>query len=70
MSSIHVPAVAASTYLRERVQQKIWIAVEEELTAAGLGPRVANAVWGAFFGRSVTPRYYRTLADAAASFAR
>jgi len=49
--------------LRERVQQKIWTAVEEAVTAAGLDPRVANAVWDAFFGRSVTPRYYRPLAD-------
>lgn len=49
--------------LRERVQQKIWAAVEEAVTAAGLDPRVANAVWDAFFGRSVTPRYYRPLAD-------
>jgi Fic family protein len=49
--------------LRERVQQKIWIAVEEAVTAAGLEPRVANAVWDVFFGRSVTPRYYLSLAD-------
>lgn len=49
--------------LRQRVQQKIWTAVEEAVTAAGLDPRVANAVWDAFFGRSVTPRYYRPLAD-------
>jgi Fic family protein len=49
--------------LRERVQQRIWTAVEEAVTAAGLDPRVANAVWDAFFGRSVTPRYYRPLAD-------
>jgi Fic family protein len=49
--------------LRERVQQRIWTAVEEAVTAAGLQPRVANAVWDAFFGRSVTPRYYRPLAD-------
>jgi Fic family protein len=49
--------------LRERVQQKIWVAVEEALSAAGLAPRVANAVWDAFFGRSVSPRYYRPLAD-------
>jgi len=49
--------------LRERVQQKIWVAVEEAVTAGGLDPRVANAVWDAFFGRSVTPRYYRPLAD-------
>jgi Fic family protein len=49
--------------LRERVQQKIWVAVEEAVTAAGLEPRVANAVWDVFFGRSVTPRYYLSLAD-------
>jgi Fic family protein len=49
--------------LRERVQQRIWLAVEETVTAAGLAPRVANAVWDAFFGRTVTPRYYRPLAD-------
>ncbi len=49
--------------LRERVQQKIWTAIEEAVTAAGLESRVANAVWDAFFGRSVTPRYYRPLAD-------
>jgi Fic family protein len=49
--------------LRERVQQRIWMVVEETVTAVGLQPRVANAVWDAFFGRSVTPRYYRPLAD-------
>jgi len=49
--------------LRERVQQRIWMVVEEAVTAAGLQPRVANAVWDAFFGRSVTPRYYRPLAE-------
>lgn len=49
--------------LRERVQQRVWTAVEETVTATGLDQRVANAVWDAFFGRSVTPRYYRPLAD-------
>jgi Fic family protein len=49
--------------LRERVQHRVWIAIEEAVTAAGLDARVANAVWDAFFGRSVTPRYYRPLAD-------
>jgi Fic family protein len=49
--------------LRERVQQKIWVAVEEAVTGAGLAPRVANAVWDAFFGRSASLRYYRPLAD-------
>ncbi len=49
--------------LRERVEQRIWTVVEEAVTAAGLQPRVANAVWDVFFGRRVTPRYYRPLAD-------
>jgi Fic family protein len=49
--------------LRERVQQRIWTAVEQTVAAAGLQPRVSNAVWDAFFGRSVTPRYYRPLTD-------
>lgn len=49
--------------LRERVQQRIWTAVEEAVRAAGLDPRVANAAWDAFFGRDVTPRYYLPLAD-------
>lgn len=49
--------------LRERVQQRIWTALEEAVSAAGLEARVGNAVWDAFFGRSVTPRYYRPLAD-------
>jgi Fic family protein len=49
--------------LRERVQQRIWTAIEEAVTAGGLQPRLANPVWDAFFGRSVTPRYYRPLAD-------
>jgi hypothetical protein len=39
--------------LRERVQQRIWTAVEKAVTSAGLQPRVANAVWDVFFGRSV-----------------
>jgi len=49
--------------LRERVQLRVWTAVEEAVTAAGLDPRCSNAVWDAFFSRSVTPRYYRSLAD-------
>jgi Fic family protein len=49
--------------LRERVQHRIWMVVEETVTSVGLQPRVANAVWDAFFGRAVTPRYYRPLAD-------
>ena len=55
--------------LRERVQQRIWTVVEEAVAAAGLEPRVANAVWDAFFGRGVTPRYYRPLADVSSATA-
>ena len=43
--------------LRERVPHRIWAAVEDAVAAAGLDARVSNAVWDAFFGRSVTPRY-------------
>jgi hypothetical protein len=49
--------------LKEQVEQRIWAAVEEAVASAGLEPRVSNAVWDAFFGRSVTPRYYRPLAE-------
>lgn len=49
--------------LRERVERKVWLAVEEAVAASQLPARVANAAWDAFFGRSVTPRYYRPLAD-------
>jgi len=39
------------------------LAVEEAVVEAHLPARVANAAWDAFFGRSVTTRYYRPLAD-------
>lgn len=37
--------------VRERVQRRIWTAIEEAVSDAGLDTRVANAVWDAFFGR-------------------
>lgn len=49
--------------LRERVQRQIWLAIEEAAVESGLHPRVANSAWDAFFGREVTSRYYRELAD-------
>jgi hypothetical protein len=49
--------------LRERVERRIWTALEEAVSSTGMEPRVVNAVWDAFFGRNVTPRYYRPLAD-------
>ena len=56
--------------LRERVQHRVWTAIEEVVASARLEPRVANAAWDVFFGRSVTPRYYRPLADVSPSAAR
>lgn len=55
--------------LREKVQRQIWLGLEQATTDAGLEPRVTNASWDAFFGRDVTPRYYRPLADISAATA-
>jgi Fic family protein len=55
--------------LRERVQRQVWIALEIVAVDAGLEPRVTNALWDVFFGRDVTPRYYRPLADVSAATA-
>jgi Fic family protein len=52
-----------SLNLRERTERQIWLALEQAVADAGLKPRVANAAWDAFFGREVTSRYYRPLAD-------
>jgi Fic family protein len=55
--------------LRERTERQIWLAVEQAVADVDLKPRVANAAWDAFFGREVTPRYYRPLADVSAATA-
>jgi hypothetical protein len=55
--------------LRERVEGSIWLAVEGLVADAHLPPRVANAVWDAFFDRAVTSRYYRPLAEVTPSTA-
>jgi Fic family protein len=49
--------------LRLRIEQQVWMAVEEVAEEAGMERRLANAVWDAFFGRDVTAGYYRSLAD-------
>jgi Fic family protein len=49
--------------LRERTERQIWLALEQAVADAGLKARLANAAWDAFFGRELTPRYYRPLAD-------
>jgi Fic family protein len=49
--------------LRERVQREIWIVAEEIAEGSRLNARLANAFWDAFFGRTITAGYYRSLAD-------
>jgi len=49
--------------LRERVERRIWEALEDVVDRTGLQSRLANALWDAFFERSVTPAYYIPLAD-------
>lgn len=54
---------------REKVERQIWTALEEVAEDANLDPRVANALWDAFFDRDVTAGYYRSLTDVSAATA-
>lgn len=49
--------------LRQRVERRIWEALETVVEDVRLQPRIVNAVWDAFFERDVTPAYYIPLAD-------
>lgn len=49
--------------LRQKVERRIWEALEAVVEDARLQPRVVNAAWDAFFERDVTPAYYIPLAD-------
>lgn len=49
--------------LREQVERRIWTAIENLATATKVEPRLANAVYDAFFDRDVTAGYYRSLTD-------
>jgi Fic family protein len=49
--------------LREQIERRIWTVIEDLVVELGCEPRVANAVWDAFFDREVTAGYYRALAD-------
>lgn len=63
---VHVAAQLAQVRaldLRQRVERRIWEALEAAIDDAALQPRVVNAAWDAFFGRAVTPAYYIPLAD-------
>lgn len=49
--------------LRQRVERRIWEALEAVVEDARLQPRVVNAAWDAFFEREITPAYYMPLTD-------
>jgi Fic family protein len=49
--------------LRQASEREIWDALELVVQEAGADVRTANALWDAFFGRTVTNRYYRGIAD-------
>jgi len=53
--------------LRHATERAIWTALEDTVTEdLGAPARLANALFDAFFGRSVTNRYYRGLTDVGA----
>ena len=55
---------AEALSLRHGAEQILWMVLEDiAIHDLGAKPRVANALWEAFFGREVTNRYYRGLAD-------
>lgn len=50
--------------LRRGTEQQLWTVLEDIATEdVGGKPRLADALYDAFFGREVTNRYYRGLAD-------
>lgn len=50
--------------LRNATEKVLWSAIEDIVVhELGMDPRAANALWDAFFGREVTNRYYRGVAD-------
>jgi len=55
---------AEALSLRHGAEQLLWTVLEDiAIHDLGAKPRVVNALWEAFFGREVTNRYYRGLAD-------
>lgn len=50
--------------LKEAAERALWGVLEDLVTEdLGMQPRVADALYDGFFGRAVTNRYYRALAD-------
>jgi len=55
---------AEALSLKHGAEQILWTVLEDiAVHDLGAKPRVVNALWEAFFGREVTNRYYRGLAD-------
>lgn len=50
--------------MRNTTDKLLWSAMEDIVShELGMDPRAANALWDAFYGRSVSNRYYRSVAD-------
>ncbi len=50
--------------LKNATEKLLWVALEDIVVyELGMDARAANALWDAFFGRVVTNRYYRGVAD-------
>jgi len=50
--------------LKEATERLLWAALEDIVVhGLGMDSRAANALWDAFFGREVTNRYYRGIAE-------
>lgn len=55
---------AEAMSLRYATERVLWTVLEDIVVhELGMNPRAAHALWDAFFGREVTNRYYRDLAD-------
>jgi Fic family protein len=65
--SAHVRAQrlqADALLLKETTERLLWSAMEDiAVHELHMDPRAANALWDAFFGRQITNRYYRGVAD-------
>jgi hypothetical protein len=55
--------------LRERTQRGLWVVIENILIDRGLPDRLANALWDAFLGYTVTSGSYRGFSDVSAATA-
>jgi Fic family protein len=49
--------------LRQKVERRVWEALELVIEEIGLRARLVHALWDAFFERSITPAYYIPLAE-------